>query len=80
MSGAGGIPAHPDTARSETVTKTGPVESAWPIVGLIATGLLVPALVAFAALWLVRRARGRRDPDRLRTDWDLPADEDRQRR
>ncbi|MEU8638459.1 hypothetical protein AB0C38_40285 [Amycolatopsis sp. NPDC048633] len=75
ISGAGGIPTHPDTAQSETITKNDPADAAWTVVGLSAAGLVVAALVVFVALWLVRRARGRRDADRLLTEWDLPPED-----
>jgi hypothetical protein len=75
ITGAGGLPAEPDTAQTETVTKTDSVDPAWTVAGVAAAGVVVAAIVVFAALWLARRARGRRDADRLLTDWDLPPED-----
>ncbi|MCR6484357.1 hypothetical protein M8542_16155 [Amycolatopsis sp. OK19-0408] len=70
-----GLPDKPDNSRTEELTKSDPDIAWWTVLGVVAAGLVVAGLLVFVPLWLVRRIRGRRDADRLLSDWDLPPED-----
>ncbi|MBE8524178.1 hypothetical protein ILP97_43015 [Amycolatopsis sp. H6(2020)] len=75
VSGPSGLPDAPDDARTEELTKSDPTAAPWIVVGFAVVGVPVLAVLIFTALGLVRRARARRDADRLLGDWDLPSED-----